>query len=313
MKKAILTLDDGAAFEGFLEGATEMGASGMVVFNTSMAGYPELLTDPASAGKIVVMTYPLIGNYGVSGVGLESAKVQAAALVVTDLSPEPSHWNAKMSLGKWLAEQGVPILTGVDTRALAKHLRDHGAQGGRIEGEISEHKWTPVVETRGSGAKKITLVDCGVAESLVEALAKDATVSRVSPDHDFAGDGADLIVVAGNAGDPHDYKKTIENLRGSLNNNTPLMGIGHGHLLIALAAGAKLERLKFGHHGSNQPVQKTGTNTVFITRQNHLWAVDVKTLPADWELTHENLNDRSNEGMKHRSKPFTSTQFTPEI
>lgn len=312
---ATLRLDDGTEFHGFLFGSPA-AVSGQVVFNTAMTGYPETLTDPSSAGQIVVMTYPLIGNYGISGLGLESEGVQAAGLVVADFSPEPSHWNARESLGKWMKEQGLVGLTGVDTRALAKHLRDHGAQGGRIVGEglepAAERKYTPIEKTYGTGNRRVTLVDCGCANSLADMLSAGSTVRRVLPGHDFTQDGHDLIVVAGGAGDPHEYTKTIEHLRKALMGDTPIVGVGHGHLLLALAAGAKLTRLKYGHHGHNQPVLVTGTNTALITRQNHLWAVDASTLPQGWEPTHENLNDRTNEGLRHISKPFSSTQFTPE-
>lgn len=310
-----LVLDDGAQFHGFLFGA-ETAVSGQVIFNTAMTGYPETLTDPASAGHIVVMTYPLIGNYGISGVGLESDRVQAAALVVTDLSPEPSHWNAHQNLDGWLKEQGVPGLTGIDTRALAKHLRENGSQRGRIvaEGlaETEERTYKPVTGTYGNGPRKVLLVDCGCANSLVDMLAKDSTVERVLPDHDLSKGGYDLIVVAGGAGDPHTYNNTVENLREAMKGETPIVGIGHGHLLMALAAGAKLTQLKYGHHGHNQPVIVKGTNTALITRQNHLWAVDPGTLPEGWAATHENLNDGTNEGISHISKPFSTTQFTPD-
>ncbi len=313
--RATLKLDDGTQFHGFLFGAP-VAAAGEVIFNTAMTGYPETLTDPASAGQIVVMTYPLIGNYGISGVGLESDRVQAAGLVVAAFSPEPSHWNARESLEEWMKEQGLVGLTGVDTRALAKHLRDHGAQGGLIVAEglqpAVERKYEPVEKVYGEGGRRITLVDCGCANSLVDMIAMDSTVRRVKPDHDFSKDEHDLIVIAGGAGDPRSYTETIEHLRKALTGSTPIVGIGHGHLLLALAAGAKLTQLKYGHHGHNQPVLVTGTNTALITRQNHLWAVDASTLPAGWEATHENLNDHTNEGIKHTSKPFRSTQFTPE-
>lgn len=309
MEKGILTLADGAKFEGFLAGAP-LAAAGTVVFNTAMTGWPEMLTDPAAAGLIIVLTYPLVGNYGVSGVGLESNKVWAAGVVVTDLSPEPSHWNARESLGKWLTEQGVPILTGVDTRALAKHLRDHGSQQGTITGaseKAAPKKYTAETGTTGSGTRKVTLVDCGCAESLISAI--EGTVTRVTPDHDFTQDGADLIIIAGGAGEPSDYPEVITNLKKAIKQNTPVEGRNMGHLLLAQAAGAKLTRLKFGHHGSNQPVLKEGTNTALITRQSHLWAVDAASLPDGWVATHRNLNDSSNEGIKHISKPFSSTQF----
>ncbi len=313
--RATLILDDGTQFPGFLFGAPT-AASGQVIFNTAMTGYPETLTDPASVGRIIVMTYPLIGNYGISGVGLESDRVQAAGLVVTDFSPEPSHWNAKESLVQWMKEQGLTGLTGVDTRALAKHLRDNGSQGGRIVAEglapAVEREYKPVEKIYGNGKRRITLVDCGCANSLVDMLVADSTVHRVLPEYDFTSGEHDLIVVAGGAGDPHSYMKAIEHLRKVLTGNTPIIGVGHGHLLLALAAGAKLVRLKYGHHGHNQPVLVTGTNTALITRQNHLWAVDASTLPAGWEATHENLNDHTNEGIKHMSKPFASTQFIPD-
>ncbi len=313
--RATLVLEDGTKFPGYLFGAP-VAATGRVVFNTAMTGYPETLTDPASAGQIVVMTYPLIGNYGISGVGLESEHVQAAGLVVDDFSPEPSHWNAKESLKGWMKEQGLVGLTGVDTRALAKHLRDHGVQQGRIVADglrpAVERGYEAVEKVYGDGKRRITLVDCGCANSLIGMLAEDATVRRVLPEHDFTKDAHDMIVIAGGAGDPHSYTKTIDHLRKALAGETPVVGIGHGHLLMALAAGAKITELKYGHHGHNQPVLVRGTNTALITRQNHLWAVDAATLPAGWEATHENLNDHTNEGIKHTSKPFRSTQFTPD-
>ncbi len=314
-KRATLILDDGTQFPGFLFGAPA-ATSGQVVFNTAMTGYPETLTDPASEGCIVVMTYPLIGNYGISGIGMESDGVQAAAVVVTDFSPEPSHWNARENFEEWLREHGIPGLTGVDTRALAKHLREHGAQGGRIvaEGlpEAKTREYRPTEKTHGNGKRRVTLVDCGCANSLVEELAKDATVHLVSPDHDFTAGEHDMVIIAGNAGDPGKYSKTIDYIRKAMTSGTPIFGIGHGHLLMAMAAGAKVIRLRAGHHGHNQPVMVEGTNTVLMTRQNHLWAVDTATLPIGWESTHHNLNDGTNEGMRHTTKPLRSTQFTPD-
>lgn len=311
-RRATLTLDDGTPFGGFLFGAP-LRAEGTVVFNTAMAGYPELLSDPALSGCIAVLTYPSVGNCGVNKEWLESAGAQVQAIVVTDYSPEPSHWNTERDFESWLVAEGVTGMTGVDTRALAKHLREHGAQNGRIEaeglGQARAKTYTPIEGTTGSGSKKITLVDCGVTNSLVKMLGEKATVKRVKPDHDFTQDGADMIVVAGGAGDPHEYRQTIETLRKALQNKTPIHGFEHGHLLMALAAGANLQRLVYGHHGHNQPV--IAGNKVEITHQNHLWAVDAQSLPTGWEATMSNLNDKTNEGMRHTTLPFSSTQFTP--
>ena len=318
---------------------------GEVVFNTAMSGYPESLTDPSYAGQILVTTFPLIGNYGVPDAGngadglplfMESDRIHAKALVVADYSETYSHWNAKESLASWLKREQVPGITGIDTRRLTKVLREHGVMMGRIsltpdpspKGEGSEDtqdygsvNWVEQVSckeviTYNEGAtKRVVLVDCGVKANIIRCLIRRGIeVVRVPWDYNFNQLEFDGLFLANGPGDPERCEKTVAHIRTFLNNPEvkPCMGICLGNQLLARAAGANTYKLKYGHRSHNQPVQQVGTTRCFITSQNHGYAVDDKTLPADWEPLFVNMNDGSNEGIRHKTNPWMSAQFHPE-
>ena len=345
-----MILDDGTVFCGWSFGA-EANTVGEVVFNTAMMGYPESLTDPSYAGQILVTTFPLIGNYGVPETGgeplptfMESDKIHVKGLVVADYSEEYSHWNAKESLSSWLKREGIPAISGIDTRRLTKLLREHGVMKGRIEinskfkiqnsnlnteEDYGSINWVEKVSCKevitykpeGSmcngqcSMKKVVLVDCGVKANIIRCLLnRGVEVIRVPWDYDFNQLEFDGLFLANGPGDPEQCTKTVEHIRTFLNNKEarPLMGICLGNQLLARAAGAKTYKLKYGHRSHNQPVQQVGTTKCYITSQNHGYAVDASTLPADWEPLFVNMNDGSNEGIRHKSNPWFSAQFHPE-
>lgn len=331
--KARLVLEDGTVFEGKSFGY-EKSVAGEVVFYTGMTGYPESLTDPSYAGQILVSSYPMIGNYGVpgdiftDGVSrfFESEKVHITGLIISDYSFEFSHWNAERSLGDWLKENQVPGLFGIDTRALTKILRERGSLKGKIEFDgqpiefydpNGENLVAQVscreISTHGTGDLRIVMVDCGVKHNIIRCLIdRGATVVRVPWDHDFTTESYDGIFLTNGPGDPAMCETTVGHIRKILDHDTPLMGICLGNQLLARAAGADTYKLKYGHRSHNQPVILTGTDRCFITPQNHGYAVAPETLPDDWEALFVNANDGTNEGIRHKTKPFFSTQFHPE-
>ena len=341
MRQARLILEDGTTFCGWSFGF-DGNTSGEVVFNTAMSGYPESLTDPSYAGQILVTTFPLIGNYGVPDTGnsadglplfMESDRIHAKALVVADYSETYSHWNAKESLASWLKREKVPGITGIDTRRLTKVLREHGVMMGKIiiEGldkldhldslDYGSVNWVEQVSckeviTYNEGAgKRVVLVDCGVKANIIRCLIRRGIeVVRVPWDYDFNELEFDGLFLANGPGDPERCEKTVAHIRTFLNNPEvkPCMGICLGNQLLARAAGANTYKLKYGHRSHNQPVQQVGTTRCFITSQNHGYAVDDKTLPAEWEALFVNMNDGSNEGIRHKKNPWMSAQFHPE-
>ena len=350
-QEARLILDDGTEFCGWSFGY-EANAVGEVVFNTAMTGYPESLTDPSYAGQILVTTYPLIGNYGVPETGgeplpkfMESERIHVKGLVVADYSEKYSHWNAKESLAEWLKREKIPAITGIDTRRLTQRLRESGVMRGRIiiseNSDCSEHadygsiNWVEQVSckevitykpdptvaansslfTLHSSFPRVVLVDCGVKANIIRCLVnRGVEVIRVPWNYDFNQLDFDGLFLANGPGDPEQCNKTVEHIRTFLNNPNvrPLMGICLGNQLLARAAGAKTYKLKYGHRSHNQPVQLVGTTRCFITSQNHGYAVDASTLPADWEPLFVNMNDGSNEGIRHKTMPWFSAQFHPE-
>ena len=332
-KQAKLTLEDGTVFTGKSFGS-EKAVAGEVVFYTGMTGYPESLTDPSYTGQILVSTYPMIGNYGVpvnrieNGVHAhyESNKLHITALIISDYSFEFSHWNAEKSLADWLKEGDVPGIFGIDTRALTKILREKGSMLGKIEFDdqpidfYDPNKENLVAvasckekEVYGNGKHKVVLVDCGVKNNIIRCLLdRDATVIRVPWDYDFTGEEYDGLFISNGPGDPAMCDATVKYIKSAIDAEKPIMGICLGNQLLARAAGAETYKLKYGHRSHNQPVLLTGTNRCFITSQNHGFAVATETLPGDWEPLFTNVNDNTNEGIRHKTLPFFSTQFHPE-
>ncbi len=331
-----LELADGAVFCGESFGAA-VSSAGEVVFTTGMVGYPQTLTDPSYKGQIIVFTYPLIGNYGISDnekVVFESGKIHAAGVIVADVSRDFSHWDAKQSLSSWLREQNVPALTGIDTRALTKKLREQGVMLGRIALDKTAPSFKDPNKEDLAGqvtirnemtypAKvpraRILLIDCGCKENIVRSLVKrECEVIRVPYDYDsLEQQKCDGIVISNGPGDPKMCKAAIAGIRSAMQKNMPIFGICLGNQVLALAAGADTYKMKFGHRGQNQPcvmLDRHGKQTerCFITSQNHGFAVDTETLRKGWLPWFVNANDGTNEGIRHRSKPWMSTQFHVE-
>jgi carbamoyl-phosphate synthase small subunit len=322
-KPAKLYLGDGSSFKGVAPAWQTDKYFGEVVFNTGMTGYVESLTDPSYANQILVFTYPMIGNYGVQPGDAESGKIQVAGVVVSEVALEGSHTGSVSSFLDWLESQNIPILTGIDTRALTKHLRSHGTMAGAISRRKVDLKgfklepaahWIdkPEIYNKGGG-KKIILVDCGAKGNILrELLQLEAEVVKVPADYDYAKDDYDAVVLSNGPGDPTDYRSTIEIARKALKKNKPVFGICLGSQVMALAAGAKTYKLLFGHRGHNQPCMDTDDKRCYITSQNHGYAIDEKSLPKGWKVSFRNLNDNSVEGIAHKTKPFFAVQFHPE-
>jgi len=334
---ARLVLDDGTSFEGYSFGYPRP-AAGEVVFNTGMVGCNESLTDPSYAGQVLCLTYPLAGNYGVpekiveNGLiaNFESHKIQVQGLVVNYYSGNYSHYSAAKSLGQWLNEEKIPAIAGIDVRALTKILREKGTMLGKIvveeqdaqrydpntanlAADVSIHK--PIVY--GKGQKKVLLIDCGAKNNIIHSLLKRGVqVIRVPWDYDFllAENRFDFdgLMVSNGPGDPKMCTATISNIRKALEDERPIFGICLGNQLLALASGADTYKLKYGHRGQNQPAYIVGEKRCFITSQNHGFAVNEKTLQKGWEPWMRNANDDTNEGIRHKTKPFFSVQFHPE-
>lgn len=320
-----LILEDGTNVEGKSFGANK-DVAGEVVFNTGMVGYPEAFTDPSYAGQILVCTYPLIGNYGVPNIKtLESEKMQVAGIVVSENSEDFSHHSATQPLSAWLKKSGVPAITGVDTRALTRNLREHGVMLGQLIRSSAKEFTDPNKENLvaqvsikkkkiyGKKGPHIIAVDCGMKENIVRSLvAQGAQVTRVPWDYDFTKETYDGLFISNGPGDPTMALKTIEHIRTAFKTEKPILGICLGNQLLALATGAKTYKLKYGHRSQNQPCIEAHSKRCYITSQNHGYAVDTKTLPPEWEEWFSNANDGSNEGIRHKTKPFRSVQFHPE-
>ena len=362
MRNVTLILDDGSRFSGKSFGY-EKPVAGEVVFNTAMTGYPESLTDPSYAGQLMTLTSPLVGNYGVppftiepNGLAtfMESEKIHAEAIIVSDYSYEYSHWNAVESLGDWLKREQIPGITGIDTRELTKVLREHGVMMGKIvfddePDNVPEAVYAGVnyvdrvsckeiicylpagtsqtfsvnssyaqlnsqFSTFNSQFKKVILVDCGVKTNIIRCLLKrNVEVIRVPWDYDYSGLEFDGLFISNGPGDPDTCDAAVQNIRKAMvNEKLPIFGICMGNQLLSKAGGAKIYKLKYGHRSHNQPVRMIGTERCFITSQNHGYAVDNNTLSAEWEPLFINMNDGSNEGIKHKKNPWFSAQFHPE-
>ena len=329
-----LVLEDGSEFPGEPFGA-EASVSGEVVFSTGMVGYPESLTDPSYKGQILVLTYPLIGNYGVPDNetdewGLpkhfESERIQTSGLIVSDYVSSYSHWNARKSLSEWLREHGVPGIQGIDTRMLTKKLREKGTMLGKIvngnDVEFSDPNLRNLVEEvsvpkkisyNPGGRKKIVLIDCGVKLNIIRNLIRrDCEVIRVPWDYDFLGEEFDGVVISNGPGDPKKCGAAIRNVASAMEKAVPIFGICLGNQLMALAAGGDTYKLKYGHRSQNQPCLETGSRRCYITTQNHGYAVDAASLGNEWKEWLVNANDGTNEGIRHKTKPFFSVQHHPE-
>jgi carbamoyl-phosphate synthase small subunit len=332
-------LEDGSRYAGEQFGCA-LSVAGEVVFNTGMVGYPESMTDPSYAGQILVLTYPLVGNYGVPVNGqalpktdgglpihLESDRIHVKALVVSRLAHEYSHWAALDSLSAWMSRHNVPGITGIDTRALTKRLREKGCMLGKVVVRDTDVAWdgpnarnivaevsTP--EPRlypARGDRKVILVDLGAKNNITRSLnRRGISVLDVPWDYDWTGEEADGIVVSNGPGDPKKCTETISVLRSGLDRDIPVFGICLGHQLLALAAGGDTYKLKYGHRSQNQPCVEVGTKRCYITSQNHGYAVNEQTLGEMWKPWFFNANDGTNEGLFHRSGTKFSVQFHPE-
>lgn len=335
-KKGSLILSDGTIYEGLVFGATD-SVAGEVVFSTSMTGYTESLSDPSYEGQILVATYPLQGNYGLPSWQTdeltnlnrfyESTRLHPKGFIVHDYAEGYSHWNAVESLEEGMKKAGMVGLTGIDTRALTKKLRLGGSMLGKIivEGspDISFINYDEInlvdkvsckdVTTYGKGKKKIILIDCGVKQNILRNLLKrDLSVIEVPWDYDFTNMTFDGLFISNGPGNPNLCTKTVENIRKTMAKGIPTAGICMGNQLMALAIGAEVKKMKFGNRSHNQPVIMCGTSKCYITSQNHGFAVDDTKLPDGWHPYFRNLNDGTNEGLRHDSGKFFSVQFHPE-
>ncbi len=328
-----LILEDGSEYQGFSFGKLT-SIAGEVVFNTGMVGYPETLTDPSYFGQILTLTYPLIGNYGIpNGKSVdnlsrefESETVQISGLIVSDYSNAFSHWNSVKSLSDWLTENNVPALFGIDTRALTRKLREHGTMLGKIEFEndpidfydpnlnnLVQKVSIQAPQTYGNGEHKIVLVDCGCKLNIIRSLIiRGVQVVRVPWNYELEKEDFDGMVISNGPGDPKMVRYSITQIRKVMERKIPILGVCMGNQLLSLAIGANTYKLKYGHRSQNQPVLEMGTQKCLVTSQNHGFAVDNNSLPDDWEPWFVNLNDGTNEGIRHSSGLFKSVQFHPE-
>lgn len=337
MKKVTLVLSDGTRFHGKSFGY-EKPVAGEVVFNTAMMGYPESLTDPSYAGQILTFTFPLVGNYGVPPFTLEanklpsfmeSDKIYVAAMICADYSEEYSHWNAVESLSDWLKREHVPGITGVDTRELTKVLREHGVMMGKIlfddDEEVPEADYEGVsfvdkvsckeiIRYNEGAGKKVVLVDCGVKANIIRCLIeRGVEVVRVPWNYDYTGMDFDGLFLGNGPGDPDMCQEAVDVIKKQMSmSRKPICGICMGNQLLSKAAGATIYKLKYGHRSHNQPVRLVGTDKCYITSQNHGYAVDGKTLGSEWSELFVNMNDGSNEGIRHKTNPWFTSQFHPE-
>ena len=338
MRNVTLVLQDGTKFHGKSFGY-DAPVAGEVVFNTAMMGYPESLTDPSYAGQLVTLTFPLVGNYGVppftfGAEGLptfmESDHIHASAIVVSDYSEQYSHWNANESLAEWLKREQVPGITGIDTRELTKVLREHGVMMGQIifdddptnipqaqyEGVnfVDRVSCKEIIRYNEGAGKRVVLVDCGVKANIIRNLIeRGLEVVRVPWNYDYTGMDFDGLFLGNGPGDPDLCQDAVNILRQQMSKSRkPICGICMGNQLMAKAGGANIYKLKYGHRSHNQPVRMVGTDKCYITSQNHGYAVDASTLDKDWSELFVNMNDGSNEGVRHNTNPWFTSQFHPE-
>ncbi|HKL85388.1 MAG TPA: carbamoyl phosphate synthase small subunit [Treponemataceae bacterium] len=333
--KGYLILEDGTVYEGSLHGS-EAEILCEVVFTTGMTGYGETVTDPSFEGQAVVMTYPMIGNYGINSEDCESKKPQVAALIVRELSTFASNYRSTETFSDYLKKHGVSVLSGIDTRSLTRRLRDRGTMNGlithkkpgdisiRLE-EIKKHTLRYSVirvsrkhpEVFGNGRRKISLIDFGVKNSIIRSLVeRDCTVTVWpwdTPAYIILDSDPDGIMLSNGPGDPKDCSGILRHITELMDSGIPLFSICLGHQILALAAGFNTTRLKFGHHGGNHPVKDLSTGRVYMSSQNHTFSVMPESVnPLLAEISYINVNDGSVEGLRFLNKPVSSVQFHPE-
>ncbi|MDD4294528.1 MAG: glutamine-hydrolyzing carbamoyl-phosphate synthase small subunit [Candidatus Omnitrophica bacterium] len=336
-KKAKLLLEDGKFFEGYSFGA-DGELCGEAVFNTAMSGYQEIITDPSYLGQFVTMTYPLIGNYGITKEDMESRKPFVNGFIVKECSRIASNWRAVISLPEYLEKNNILGIEGIDTRQLTKHIRVQGSMKAVLstidmdndsllkkvnawEGILNRDLAKEVTvdkpfEWNKDGRFKVVVIDCGVKNNILRLLAKYGCRNIVVPAGTTADEilkyAPDGVMISNGPGDPSALSYVVETTK-KLMGKLPIFGICLGHQIIGLALGGKTYKLKFGHHGGNQPVKELKTGHIAITSQNHCFCVDIKTLKEDdIEITHINLNDNTVEGMRHKTMPIFSVQYHPE-
>jgi len=333
--KGYLILEDGSVFEGNLHGE-EKETLCEVVFTTGMTGYQETVTDPSFEGQAVVLTYPMIGNYGANGTDMESAHPWISALIVRELSSFPSNYRSEESFPSFLEKHGITVLSGIDTRALTRKLRDNGTMNGlitwRLPGDVGirldeirkytvRHSVIRVSrkhpETFGNGRRRVSLIDFGAKRNIINSLVdRDCTVTVWpwdTPAYIILDSKPDGIMLSNGPGDPKECSGILRHIRELMDSGVPLFSICLGHQLLALAAGFDTERLKFGHRGANHPVKDLRTGRVYMSSQNHGYCVcpgSVDTAVA--EISHINVNDGTVEGLRFKGRPVSSVQFHPE-
>ncbi|GBG96380.1 carbamoyl phosphate synthase small subunit [Lactococcus termiticola] len=333
MTKRLLILEDGRVFEGEAIGAN-LDVTGELVFNTGMTGYQESITDQSYNGQILTFTYPLIGNYGVNRDDYESIHPTCKAVVVSEAARRPSNWRMQMSLDEFLKAKGIPGITGVDTRAITRIVREHGTlkaalanANDSIDHQMSQLQATVLpknqVETSSTSSpypspntgKNVVVVDFGLKHSILRELSTRNCNLTVLPYNATAEDilamKPDGVMLTNGPGDPTDVPEALDMIRG-IQGKVPIFGICLGHQLFSLANGAQTYKMKFGHRGFNHAVRDLKTGRIDFTSQNHGYAVDRESLPDDLEVTHEEINDRSIEGLRHTRYPAFSVQFHPD-
>jgi carbamoyl-phosphate synthase small subunit len=336
-KQAILALEDGSIYQGYSFGVEET-TYGEVVFNTSMFGYQEMLTDPSYAGQILVLTYPLIGNYGINEADFESNQAQVRGLVVREHCSAPSHWQSTTTLDEFLRSNGIPGLTGADTRAITRRLRSSGVMMGILSTEmkpedaLEELRHLPrydltdfvhqvsteeayVWQPENNHLHHIVVIDCGLKYNILRLLNQLGCLTTVVPSSTKAEEilalKPDGVLISPGPGDPARLGHLEQTVRKLLSKR-PIMGICLGHQIIARALGTETFKLKFGHRGGNHPVRDLETGIVRITAQNHGYAVDINSLKDGLEVSHVNLNDGTVEGLRHKELPIVSIQYHAE-